>query len=1028
MAGKLGLAVCQNFAAEAQAALESAQLDDVLLVAFPGACGRPPTGWEQLAATLPSPDRCERVHVLGSACVAGLPDPPVDLAHCRVEKMEQCFYLLAQREMVDHYFKTGAYLITPGWLARWPQHIQRWGFDRETARSFFGESVKRLLLLDTGVDPASAAHLRDFAAFVDLPFEILPIGLDVLRLRLVQIAQEWRLEQQEQQARADTVAAYQQSAEYAVALDIVAHLARVQTEAETIENTLNLFAALFAPRQMAYLAIVNGQPERLYCRPQPCADADVWKRSLTAAPETNVWADSAAGFVLRIDYQGETVGVLEIRDVAFPEYKQRYLNLALTIAQVCGLAIANARTLQHTRQAQAEIARLAGVIEQATESIVITDPEGRILYVNPFFERLTGYTAQEATGQNPRILKSGYQDETFYKELWDTLAAGQTWSGVFVNKRKDGSLYHEEAIIFPIQGARGEITHYAAVKRDITERVHIEAERERLLAAEREQRLLAETLIGVALSLTSQTRPEVVLDQVLRQVQRLVPVSAVNIALLQHDSLRVVRSQGYTVRNGQSPITDEAQPLADSWVDAQAVRSRQPQIVNDTQQEAHWVVRAKTAWIRSYLALPICLHEQVLGLLRLDGERVGQFSVQDARRLEPLAAAAAIAIERARQVEHLKQEVAARTAEIVAEKEKSETILRYIGDAISMTDREGKIRYVNPAFTALTGYAAHKVLGQSIHFLIGDQLPEVERHRMRQALVHGEVWQGEVTARRKDGRTYDAALVIAPIFDAAGSLAGHVSSHHDISRFKELERARQRFITNVSHELRTPATNLKLYTRLLKQGGSPEKISYYLQVLEAQSERLIHLIQDILELIELDSGQCITNRTTVLIPTLIEDLVEHYQWRIESSGLTLTTTAYAPDLPATVGDADRLAQAMIEVIDNAFTFTPTGGQVTLETAVAEDGEGQWVTIAVHDTGPGIDLLEQEHIFERFYRGRLAESGHVPGAGLGLSIAHEIVGAHSGRLTVASPATFVAPGVDREKNPGSTFTFWLRPSD
>jgi len=881
MTAKLGLAVCQNLAAEVQTVLASAQLDDVWLVAFPGACGRLPLDWEELAAVLPPPDRCGRVHVWGSACIAGLPDLPARLAHCRVEKMEQCFYLVAQRELVDHYLKTGACLITPGWLARWPQHIQRWDCDRETARSFLGESVKRLLLLDTGVDPAAAAHLRDFAAFVDLPFEMLPIGLDFLRSRLTNLAQAWRLEQQAQQARADTAA----------------------------------------------------------------------------------------------------------------------------------------------------IARQAEVIEQATESIVLTDLGGRILYVNPFFERLTGYTAQEAAGQNPRILKSGQHDGAFYRALWDTLASGQTWKGAFVNRRKDGSLYHEEATIFPIKDGQGEITHYAAVKRDITERVRIEAERERLLVAEREQRLLAETLIGVALSLTSQTQPEAVLDEILRQIQRLVPVSVVNIALLQDDTLRVVRSQGYTVRNAQQPVMDEPQPLADSWVDAQAVRSRQAQVVNDTHQEPHWVVRAKSAWIRSYLALPICLHEQVLGLLRLDGERAGQFTAQDAQCLEPLTAAAAIAIERTRQVELLEQEVSARTAEISAEKEKSETILQYTGDAISMTDLEGKIRYVNPAFTGLTGYAAHQVLGQSIHFLIGSQLPEAERHRLRHAVVHGEVWQGEVTARRKDGRTYDAALVIAPIFDAAGNLAGYVSSHHDISRFKELERARQRFITNVSHELRTPATNLKLYTRLLRQSASPEKNSHYLQVLEAQSERLIHLIQDILDLAELDSGQCITTRTPVFIPTLIESLVEHYQWQAEASGLTLAIRrAYAPDLPAIMGHAARLAQAMIEVMDNAFTFTPAGGQVTLEAASAEDGEGQWVTVAVHDTGPGIDPQEQEHILERFYRGRLAESGHVPGSGLGLSIAHEIARAHGGRLTVASPATFVAPGTDREKNPGSTFTFWLRQSD
>jgi len=100
--------------------------------------------------------------------------------------------------------------------------------------------------------------------------------------------------------------------------------------------------------------------------------------------------------------------------------------------------------------------------------------DGNITYANPAFEVVTGYTLAQALGQNPRLLKSGEQDAAFYQGLWDTITSGNTWRGTFINKRQDGSLYHEEATIFPIRDASGKTINYAAVKRDVTERVHLE--------------------------------------------------------------------------------------------------------------------------------------------------------------------------------------------------------------------------------------------------------------------------------------------------------------------------------------------------------------------------------------------------------------------------------------------------------------------------------------------------------------------------------------------------------------------------
>jgi two-component system cell cycle sensor histidine kinase/response regulator CckA len=136
----------------------------------------------------------------------------------------------------------------------------------------------------------------------------------------------------------------------------------------------------------------------------------------------------------------------------------------------------NIRDITARKWLEAERKRLMAAIEQAGEAIVMTDAQGIIQFVNPAFERTTGYSRKEAVGQNPRILKSGEHDELFYRNLWDTILGGRTWAGRMVNKRKDGTLYTEETTISPVRDASGRIVNYVAVKRDITEHLRLAAQ------------------------------------------------------------------------------------------------------------------------------------------------------------------------------------------------------------------------------------------------------------------------------------------------------------------------------------------------------------------------------------------------------------------------------------------------------------------------------------------------------------------------------------------------------------------------
>ncbi|MEI6073746.1 MAG: CHASE domain-containing protein [Verrucomicrobiae bacterium] len=142
-----------------------------------------------------------------------------------------------------------------------------------------------------------------------------------------------------------------------------------------------------------------------------------------------------------------------------------------------------------------ELKSLRTAVEQSGNTVVITAPSGNIEYVNPAFEKTTGYTRAEAVGQNPRVLKSGVQDAAFYRALWETISSGKIWRGEFRNRRKDGSLYWESATISPIHNEQNEVVHFIAVKEDITERKAMEVSlSEALITAEAGNRAKSEFL------------------------------------------------------------------------------------------------------------------------------------------------------------------------------------------------------------------------------------------------------------------------------------------------------------------------------------------------------------------------------------------------------------------------------------------------------------------------------------------------------------------------------------------------------
>jgi PAS domain S-box-containing protein len=234
------------------------------------------------------------------------------------------------------------------------------------------------------------------------------------------------------------------------------------------------------------------------------------------------------------------------------------------------------------------------------------------------------------------------------------------------------------------------------------------------------------------------------------------------------------------------------------------------------------------------------------------------------------------------------------------------------------------------------------------------------------------------------------------------------------TRLTQLDQLKDQFISRISHELRTPLTNIKIYLELLETGKA-EKRAKYLATLNTNTDRLHELIEDLLEVSQLDMAHATLSLRPFDLNHVATDLFNDKAPAARERDLTLTAELQS-ELPAAHGESSLTFQAAERLIANALAYTPRGGRVLLKTARQHRADGEWVTLTVQDTGPGISDKDLPHLFERFYRGKAAGDYTIPGTGLGLSICQAAIEKMGGEITVEN-----APATD---GGGAAFTIWL----
>jgi signal transduction histidine kinase len=260
--------------------------------------------------------------------------------------------MIAGKSMVSSLVVNGAHLVTPGWLSEWQRHIAEWGFTRDTARDFFAECSRQIVLLNTGISKGAEDEIAAFSDFVDRPFSTVPLGLDLMQVRMQMCREQWR----GSLARQSQLLAQRQFSDYAMAFDLLSTLVRSVDEIDVVQQIINLYQMLFAASDAAFIHFSDGQPTNVECGgfgthnhvAELYSQASAVERDFSILPAGN-------GFLLKVQHGCQTLGVVWISGIALPEHLESYLNLAMATIGVCGLALHNARSFREIADKNREL-------------------------------------------------------------------------------------------------------------------------------------------------------------------------------------------------------------------------------------------------------------------------------------------------------------------------------------------------------------------------------------------------------------------------------------------------------------------------------------------------------------------------------------------------------------------------------------------------------------------------------------------------------------------------------------------------
>ncbi len=308
--------------------------------------------------------------------------------------------------------------------------------------------------------------------------------------------------------------------------------------------------------------------------------------------------------------------------------------------------------------------------------------------------------------------------------------------------------------------------------------------------------------------------------------------------------------------------------------------------------------------------------------------------------------------------------------------------------SVMITDAAGKIEYVNAKFSEVTGYTAQEVMGKNPRIIQSGQTPEDVYRSMWQALQNGKEWRGKLQNRKKNGELFWEEMYISAIRDNEGRTTNFVAVKEDITERIKIERMKSEFISTVSHELRTPLTSIHGSLALIAGGVTgelPAAAKPMVDIALKNSERLVLLVNDILDIEKIEAGRMEFSIAPIMLMPLLELSLESNRAYAEQYKVVYEQESSVPGAVIQV-DSNRLLQVFANLLSNAAKFSHAGGKVK----AAVERHDECIRISIKDNGPGIPDEFRSRIFQKFTQADSSDTRNKGGTGLGLAITKAIV--------------------------------------
>ena len=666
--------------------------------------------------------------------------------------------------------------------------------------------------------------------------------------------------------------------------------------------------------------------------------------------------------------------------------------------------------------------RFRQIAENIEDVFWISDPtKPQLLYISPAYEKIWGRSIESLYASNINLINSTHPDD---REAVLATFVEKAHLGVFEHEyrivRPDGTVRWIRDRGFPVKD-EGQLKYITGIAQDITERKLAEAAlqqlneeleiriKQRTLELERSQLILQQQLRREQLikRLTQQIRQsldlEIILNTVVTEVQKLLASDRVLIYQIQPDGTGSIVAEAVVgdwtkILHQKFPEETFPKECQKHHLEGGIYTITNRDIEEISPCFADFLAEIQ---VRAELVVPIIQQDTVWGLLIVHQcSEPREWQTEEIDLLKQLSSQVAIAIQQSELYQQLKEELRDRTSAEVALRQ-SETLFRSLTEfapvGIFRTDAQGQIIYTNPYCQAIFGYTFEEALGDGWKQFVHPDDLDVIMPEWAASVAAKQEYRCKIRCVHKDKTIRFGRTMSVPLFCESGELMGHVGLVEDITESLAIEKMKKEFISIVSHELRTPLTAIRGSLGLLAAGvlkDQPDTAKQMLEIAAKDTERLVRLVNDILDLERLEANKVFFVKQWCDAATLMHQSVETVQFLAAQNNITLCVVPSSVQLWA---DSDRMIQTLVNLLSNAIKFSPPQSTVTLSVQALPDH----VLFKIQDQGRGIPHDQLKTIFRRFQQVDASDSRQKGGTGLGLAICRSIVQQHGGKIWAES---------------------------